>query len=203
MCAPKPLIIYGAGDHGLVVAQAAAAAGWNVVGFLDNQPPASHLHAIPIYQTIPQGVPQENFFVAIGDNMARRRLYGDLAQDDTQLVNVIHPTAWVSPTAILGSGIYVGPQAVINTDAEIGNGVIVNSGATVEHHCVVGPFAHLAPGVAMGGHVWIGALTLVGVGASIRPQVRIGEHCTVGVGAAVVNDLADNRTATGVPAQPK
>ena len=42
---------------------------------------------------------------------------------------------------------------------------------------------------------------LVGVGAVVRPAINIGANVIVGAGAAVVSDVSDALTVTGVPAR--
>jgi sugar O-acyltransferase (sialic acid O-acetyltransferase NeuD family) len=205
------LLVYGAGGHGLVVADAAAAAGWRVLGYADNNPKAKAGGPWPLLsaQALAElgepgepGDPGVAAIVAIGDNLHRQRLAQELVQQGRTLATVIHPGARVSSLASLGRGVYVGPGAIINAGAEVGDGAIINSGAIVEHHCRIGPYAHLAPGAALGGNVRIGALTLIGLGARVLPVVGIGERCIIGAGAVVIRDVGDGHTLVGVPARP-
>jgi UDP-N-acetylbacillosamine N-acetyltransferase len=198
----RKLYVYGAGGHGLVVAESAVAAGWEVAGFLDEQPQTTLVGRWRVYPSIPAEAAGQAVAVAVGDNMARRRLTADIAQTGLQLTQIIHPTAWVSPTAILGRGVFIGPQAVINGQANIEDGVIINSSAVVEHHCVVGGYSHVAPRAVLCGNVRVGEMCLIGAGATVKPGIAIGDDCTVGVGAAVVSDLDHNQTVVGVPARP-
>ena len=197
-----PIYVYGAGGHGLVLAEAAEAAGTKVVGFIDESPQVSSIGKWRI-RTEPAGDGRaRGVIVAIGDNMARRRIASDIVQTGLKLVSVIHPAACVSPSAIIGQGVYIGAGAVVNGQSQIENGAIVNTGAIVEHHCVVGAFAHIGPGAILAGGVQIGSLSLVGAGAVVRPEVRIGEDCNVGAGAVVVSDIPNGQTVAGVPAEP-
>jgi sugar O-acyltransferase (sialic acid O-acetyltransferase NeuD family) len=199
----RPLLVYGAGGHGLVVAEAAAAAGWEVRGFIDDG--AEDGQTLGGWSVLRPGEEPDAdaaVIVAIGDNGARRRVAERLVQAGARLVNVVHPTAWVSASARLSSSVYVGPHAAVNGEAEVGDGVIINTGAIVEHHCRIGGFAHVGPGAAMAGRVRLGALSLLGVNAAVRPDAWIGEGCTVGAGAVVVGDVPDGLTVAGVPAKP-
>jgi acetyltransferase-like isoleucine patch superfamily enzyme len=213
------LLVLGAGGHGQVVAEAAHVQGWRVVGFLDDQ--------IPVGQVVGRwGVVNQNdhttaaVIVAIGDNAVRGQLQQRTAPGNAPgnapgitpgsapapapgrvMATVVHPTACVSPSAVLGAGVFVGPHAIINAQAVIADGVIVNSGAIVEHDCRIGAFAHIAPGAALGGGVQVGSHTLVGLGSSLLPGVRIGDRAIIGVGAAVVRDVPAHVTVVGVPAR--
>jgi sugar O-acyltransferase (sialic acid O-acetyltransferase NeuD family) len=203
-----PLIIYGAGGHGQVVADAAAEGGWRVLGFVDDDPPGNsrggHSGAGD-WPHLDKSALQDRrnlIIVAIGDNAQRHRIAAHLADAGCNLANVIHPSASVSTRAALGRGVFIGPRAVVNAGATIGDGCIINSGAIVEHHCRIGNFAHIAPGAVLGGAAQIGALTLVGLSATVLPVVRIGAHCIIGAGAAVIDDVGDDHTMVGVPARP-
>lgn len=196
------LVIYGAGGHGLVVADAAVASGWRVEGFIDDNATASSVAGRPVWRRLTDAPSAAAVIVAIGDNASRRRLLESLLASNTPLASVVHPSAIVSPTATIGPGVFVGPLAVVNALARLDFGAIVNSGAIVEHHNRIGTCAHIAPGATLAGGVEVGALALVGAGASVRPRVRIGANATVGAGSAVVADAPDGETIVGVPAKP-
>lgn len=197
-----PLLIYGAGGYGLVVAEAASAAGWRVRGFLDDQRPVESVGTWRVFNGVPEDAAGAAVIIAIGDNMARRRIAADMVSAGLRLVSVVHPTAWISPSAIIGQGVYVGAKAVINGQAQIDNGAIINTAAVVEHHCRVAGFAHIAPNVVLMEHVTVGALALVGPGAVVKTEITIGEDARVGAGAAVVGDVIKNEAVAGVPAKP-
>lgn len=194
------LVVYGAGGHGTVVADAAQCAGTRVLGFLDDRDAAT---LAPAEQMLDQNDPRlagAAFIPAIGDNDARRSVFARIEQLGGTVVNIVHPSAAVSPSATLGRGVYIGPQAVVNAHATVGDGCIVNTAAVVEHHCTLGAFVHMAPGAVLGGGVHIGAGTLLGLGCRVLPRVSIGARCVVGSGAVVTRPAEDAHTLLGVPA---
>lgn len=195
----RPIVIYGAGAHGRVVADAAEAAGWCVVGFLDDNPRDVKVGRWPLLDPASRQAMDAFMVIGIGDNGHRRAVSTRDGSMGWRLQSVVHPAAWVSPTARLGRGCFVGAMAVVNTEAELGDGVIVNTGAVVEHHNVIGAYAHIAPNAVLGGQVRIGDDTLVGIGASVLPKLSVGARCVVGAGAAVVKDVDDEHTVIGVP----
>lgn len=193
-----PLVIYGAGDHGQVVADAARAGGWQVLGFLDDaQPSAGRVLLDPDDPLLAAAV----FIAAVGDNAARLVITLRLLEQGRSLANVIHPDATVSADAQLGRGVYVGPRAVVGPGAQLGDAVIVNSAAVVEHHCVLHDAVHVAPAAVLAGRVTAGPCTLIGLGANIIPKVTLGEHCVIGAGSVVIRDAPDRTTLLGVPAR--
>lgn len=139
--------------------------------------------------------------VAIGANQVRDRLGRRLEEAGFELVSVVHPRAWLSPSARLGSGVVVMAGAVVNACASIGDLAIINSGATVDHDCVIGRAAHVAPQCGLAGCVRVGDRALLGVGTKVIPGVSIGADATVGAGSVVVRDLREQALAMGVPAR--
>jgi UDP-perosamine 4-acetyltransferase len=213
---PLPLVLIGGGGHALVVAEAAHLAQLPIAGFLDDNP-AAPLAAILIDLPHPFPVPAHlgtleathqltgrHWIIATGDLAHRRSMLRALGTG-RELIHsaraVIHPTAYISPSAVVGAGAFVGPKCVVQARARIGAHAIINSGAIVEHDCVIEENAHIAPGAALGGGVHVGHDTLVGLGARVLPLVRIGAGCVVGSGAVVTQHVSDHAKVVGVPAR--
>jgi len=197
--APGNLVIFGAGDHGRVVAEAAELAGWSVVGFLDDAVEPGT--AVGRWDVLTER-PDVPIIVAVGDNGDRERVLAGLVDQGATLASVVHPTAFVSPSAELGDGVFIGPMAVVHAEAMVGLGAVVNSHAIVEHHGQLHRCAHLAPNAALCGRVTVGQQSLIGAGAVVLPAVAVGSRAIVGAGAVVRADVDDGETVVGNPATP-
>lgn len=197
------LLIFGAGGHGRVVADAALlAGGWSRVIATDRDPQRCRGELLPGVGLLPvaQAVERADaIHVAIGDAASRRREAAMLAA--RPLATVIHPRASVSAYAAIGAGCFVAAQAVVAAGARLERAVIVNHGAVVDHDVQVGEFCHVAPLAALGGGAWIGANVLVGSGACVLPRVRVDGDITIGAAAAVREHLAQPGRYAGVPAR--
>jgi acetyltransferase EpsM len=212
----RPLVVVGGGEHARVVVEAAAAEGsWEPTGYTEVDDLAGRPRPAVGGDPLPCLGTDDAFARALGamDLAARPWLvlgFGGSGAARAEAVRafnpqarwatVIHPAAWVSPSATLGAGVVVLAAAVVNAGAVVGDHVIVNSGAVVEHDVHIGAHAHIAPGATIGGGATIGEGAFVGLGASVRDHVRVGDRATVGMGAAVVADVADDAVVTGVPA---
>lgn len=191
---PGAIVIYGAWYFGRVVEEAAIAAGWDVLGFVDPEPPAD----VTTLQTVPPGVPA---IVAIGDNRTRAEVSAALAEQGRPLATVVHPEAYVSPSASLGAGSYVAEFAVVRTGAVVAGGVVLQAGCVVSHDCRLQAHASFGPNAVAASKVRIGLRTVVGAGAAIAPGLVIGQDSTVAAGAAVFKDAGDNVSLVGNPAR--
>lgn len=197
------ILLVGGGGHALVVAEAALAAGRRLVGFLDDSADAR-------LKTVTKRVGglalldnedisrRHEIILAVGDLRLRAALLPRLRG---AVATVVHPRAFVSPSATIGQGAFVAPGAVVHSRASVGEHCTVNSGAIVEHDVTLGANSHAAPGAALGGEVAVGEGTLIGLGARVLPGVRVGRGCVVGAGAVVIQDTADGVCLVGVPAR--
>ena len=206
------LLILGAGGHAKVVAETAIATGlYSQVAFLDDRCSGPYqrpfLLGFPVLGTLTLALEpahREQFAsasVAFGNPTARLQWIEQLDAAGYALPVLIHPTAWVSRSAQLGSGSVVFAQASVQALASIGVGAILNTGCSVDHDAQLAGGVHICPGAHLAGEVYVGARSWIGIGASVIQQVRIGSDVTVGAGAAVVRDLPDGVTAVGVPAR--
>jgi len=201
------LLILAAGGHAKVVAETALAAGAAThIAFLDDRPlnPVLGWPVLgPLEQALEPSI-QEHFpaaLVAIGHAATRLRWLTQLHSAGYELPLLIHPSAWVSPSAQIGPGSVVFAHATVQAQAVIGTGAILNTGCSVDHDAQLADGLHICPGARLAGEVHVGARSWIGIGATVIQQVRIGADVTVGAGAAVLRDLPDGVTAVGVPAR--
>lgn len=194
----RPLLIIGAGGQGRVVSEIAKLCGYQKIGFLDD---ADGHNTVGRVLDFVQHIETCDFFVAIGNNTVRKRIFCDLENYGAKIISLIHPNAVISETAEIGKGTAVMAGAVINANAKIGKGVIVNTCSSVDHDCVIGSFCHIAVGARVCGTVTVDDGTWIGAGATIINNISICKDCTVGAGAVVVKDLNRPGTYVGVPAK--
>lgn len=205
---PERIVIFGAGGHARVVIDAIERAGLYQIALLadaDEALTGTTLKTYPVcserdgFAAAQGGV--VHAFVAIGRNETRKRIAHRARECGFRLATVVHPSAVVSSSAVLGAGTLVMPCSVVNADAVVGADVIVNTGAIIEHDCRVGDHTHISPRATLCGGVQIGDEVLVGAGAVVLSGVKVGSRATVGAGAVVVSDVPDGATAKGVPAR--
>lgn len=200
------LLILGAGGHGRVVAETAIAAGLSVAGFLDEDP--SLLRQRPLGLPVLGNTDTLNQTDAaalgfgVGRNSTRLALLHRFAISRWSLPWIIHPRAWLSPSAVVGPATVVMANASVQTACQLGAAVIINTNASVDHDCVLADGVHVSPGAHLAGNVTVGESTHIGIGASVIEGIRIGANCLIAAGAVVVQDVPDGQRVAGVPARP-
>jgi len=209
MSAKPRLLIYGAGGHGKVVADAALGSdSYDVQGFLDDDREkwSQQVLGLPVLggveclRTLGSG---DLIGLGIGSNERRGKVVEELTARGVPLATIVHPSAVIASGAQLGQGTFVGPLALVHTDAHVGRGCIINSGAIVEHDNALGDWVHVGPGASLAGNVCVGTGTQIGMGARVLPGVKVGEWAVVGAGAVVTRELMPRVVAAGIPARVK
>ena len=137
--------------------------------------------------------------VALGNPLKRVAVAAKIRDAGLRLLNAVHPSAVVMPTACLGVGIMIGATAVVNTNAKVGDNVIINTGAVVEHDCVLGEGSAVSPGAHLGGRATLGSFAFVATGAMVLSRVKVGEAAVIAAGSVVTRDVAPHTLIMGVP----
>ena len=143
----RKLLILGAGGYGRTVADVARQLGiYEKIGFLDDGRTGPEvLGACEEYPLFCDE--NTEVYPAFGNNSVRSQWLERLTEEDIPVATLVHPSAYVSPTAKLGQGVVVLPMAVVNTGCMVEDGCILNIGSLVDHDCVLERCVHMCPGV--------------------------------------------------------
>lgn len=149
-----------------------------------------------------------DYLIAMGiggyrNNDLRIRLFKMIKQLGYRFINVIHPSAIISKSSVLGEGVVVFPGVVINTEVKIGNNSIIATGSTIDHESIIGDNVLISAGVTIGAYTEISDNCLVALGAKVISGVKVGQNSLIAAGAVVVNNINDGDIVFGVPAKKK
>lgn len=206
----KSFVIWGCAGHAKVLVSLVESQSGRVLAFFDNKKVTSILIGTPVYfgetgfnMWIREGVDVSNVIglVAIGGQRgnARINIQNIFRSAGLKLDPLIHPTAFVCKTAILGDGSQVLAQAVVAADSKVGDACIVNHKASIDHECVLGDGVHLAPSATLCGCVTVGDNVMIGAGAVVLPRLKIGSNSIIGAGAVVTKDVPARSVIVGNP----
>ena len=141
----KQLLILGAGGFGQMAKETALELGYEQVVFLDDAADGEDV----IGRCCDYILRHEEYPVAVaafGNNKTRLYWTDKLLEAGYQVPAMVHPSAVVSPSAVLESGCFVMQRAVVNTHTRIERAALINSGAVVDHDSVVCAGAHVGLG---------------------------------------------------------
>jgi UDP-N-acetylbacillosamine N-acetyltransferase len=142
----KKLLILGAGGYGKTVADLAVQLGYyDKIAFLDDSQTGEHiLGKCGVFAAFADG--KTEMYPAFCNNTVRTQWLRSLLDAGVCVPELIHPRAYVSPTAKIGVGTVVLPMAVVNTGVTVKEGCIINIGVLIDHDSVIEEGCHLAPG---------------------------------------------------------
>lgn len=195
------IVIYGGGGHGKSVLELVQAMGeYHVVGFVDDGLRAGEkilgVKVLGGGEKLPElyakGVRlAANAVGGIGNIKVRLKVFQKIRDIGFKCPVLVHPTAYIEPSAELSEGVQVFPHAYVGSDVKVGYGSIINTGAIVSHDCQLGDYVNISPGAVLAGGVQIGAESLVGMGVTINLMVNVGRGARLGNGATVKEDVPD------------
>lgn len=129
------------------------------------------------------------------------RLFEFAASLNVDMLNVLHPTATIAPSATVGSGVFMAANTHIGTGTTVGRNVVIYTGSSIDHDSQIGNNVVIAPGVRTSGQVTIEDGAYISTGAIITSGCTVGCGAIVGAGATVLHDVAPATLALGTPAQ--
>jgi len=140
--------------------------------------------------------------LAVGDRFlpVRLQLIEAIRVSGLQAVNAVHRTAWISPSATLGDGIYAGPNVTIHAGASISDFCVIWTGSIIEHDNRIGENVFIAPSVTTAGYTEVERDVFIGIGAVVL-RAKIGALATVAAGSLVTKDVAARTLVMGSPAK--
>lgn len=159
--------------------------------------------AIPEVLQLDEFIPADNEVYILGPTTPTRAVLAAEVQRRFAITftKLVHPTAYVSPLASLGEGVFVGANSVIGPGAKLADHVFVNRGVTIGHDTCIGSFSRIQPGSNLGGLSHIGRGVTVGIGATLIERLVVGDDAFIGAGAVVTADVATSVLVVGIPAK--
>lgn len=149
-CMGKRLLILGAGGHGKVVREVALS-----IVDENNKPVYEAIDFLDDYSTEAVGKisdlekfsnSYDEAFCGIGNNDVRKNTLDQIKKSGLSIPVLIHPSAYISATALVEEGTVIEPKAIVNTNSIIHEGCIISVGSIVDHDVEIGEFSHVNAG---------------------------------------------------------
>ena len=208
----QKLVILGAGGHArevldVIDAVNAEKPSFEILGFIVEpgfQKPGTLINDVPVlgyFDSLEQKRDQFKAVCGVGFSAPRYRVVQKALQSGIEFVNLIHPDALLTRWVTLGSGVIITAGCILTNQITIGDHVHLNRQANISHDNLLEDFVTVSPGVNLSGNVTLKQGSFIGTGANIIEGKTVGAWSRVGAGAAVIEDIPDNVTAVGVPAE--
>lgn len=145
--------------------------------------------------------PGQRAILALGDGRLRLRIAAGLEAAGVEFLTLVHPTAYVAPTAVLGPGCVLAPFAFVGPMAQLGRHVVLNTYASIGHDAQAGAGTTLSPYACINGGARLGEGVFLGSQAVVTPGVSVGDISKVAAGATVTSDAPAGSLLVGNPAR--
>ncbi|TAA72864.1 NeuD/PglB/VioB family sugar acetyltransferase [Planococcus salinarum] len=204
----KDIYIVGAGTYGEAMYELAEILGYKINDFYDED--ESKLHNLIMGSKVigkfsdlsAQEVKNKQFIVAIGNNEVRYNIMSKINELEGITPTLIHPAAFVSPSAEIGKGVYIQANAYLWTKVKIDDYCIISPGVVIAHHTSIGKACLISTLTGVGASIKIGEKVFIGMGCMIVTGISyIVESSIIGAGAVVINNIHRSGTYIGVPAK--
>ncbi len=211
----KQIIIIGGIGNGTVIADAISdtvrqgRADLEILGFLnDRQPKGSTLENYPVLgslQDIEHFIRLGCYFVytiyRIDGQEERIALFDSLHIPPEQLITFVHPSAYVAPSATIGSGSIIMPLCAISAGAQIGMNCLLMASTTVGHNSILADHCHLAAQSCISSSVTLRVGVHIGLNATVGDNLEIGQYSTLGMGSVLLKNIPPQQIWVGNPAR--
>lgn len=203
------VVIIGAGGFGLEALQYARdanAQGWpyRVAGFIDDTVTVGtevDAGLLVMGTSYDKALMAGQVIIAVGDPNGRAALAARVHASGGRLVTLVHPTAYVAPSATLGAGSLLCPFTLVGVRAVVGQNVAMNAYASVGHESSAGDHSVLSPYTAMLGRTRLGECCYVATHGTVAPGVSVGRGSKVSAGSVVMRDADPGSMLVGNPAK--
>ena len=130
------------------------------------------------------------------------QFYQDLWKiNHSEFANIIHPSAVVSSTVTIDSGLQMEPLSVIAPYTKIGFGVNIGRNCSIGHHNIIGDFCSIYLGANLAGSTKVGEGSTIGPGCTIFSNIEIGSNTIIGGGSVLTKNIPSGVLAFENPCQ--
>ncbi|PAF45168.1 hypothetical protein [Helicobacter sp. 11S02596-1] len=139
--------------------------------------------------------------IAIGNVIARYKIYHLLKARGVKFYNLISPKAFITHLDHIGEANVIGPFSSLAYNARLGNANLINSGCAIGHDSVIGNYNVIGSFSGFGGFSSLGDGNYLGTRITLLPKAKVGNNNKISAGSIVFRRLKDNVLAFGNPAE--
>ena len=139
-------------------------------------------------------IKEEDYFVlALGNYKVKRQVVCERKRRGGKFITLVHPTANVAKTALIGEGNILDPFTIVGPNVKLGNFNLLTSQSIISHDCVVGDYNFFATSLLCGYNV-VGDDNYFGIRGTTLPDISIGNRNVIQAGMIVDKNVEDDST---------
>ncbi len=177
---------------------------FSIKGFLSDGPSnISDLGYPPVLGTVAGYEIQSSdvFFCGIGKVTDRKRTVEIILAKGGRFINLIHPTAIISPSAKVGIGVAIKAYCSLSSDVQVDDFTYFQSSVILGHDVHIGRYCQVNSFAFFAGYVRVHDLCTISAGANLIQNVVVEEQAIVGMGSVVLKRVKAGTTVFGMPAR--
>lgn len=201
----EKIIVIGAGGHAAEIGDYFSYAHkvvngfpYSIIGYIDDAPETYSRYAFtaPYLGGIKHHQVQQDvkYIMGIANLNYRRPIIERFMQEGAAFATFIHPTATVSPSATIGSGVVIALHVNIGPNVVIGNHTIINSRCSIGHDTQIGDYNFLTPNVCFSGFTKVGNENMFGINSATIPGIEVGSRNKIMAGMTLDKNVGDDET---------
>jgi sugar O-acyltransferase (sialic acid O-acetyltransferase NeuD family) len=141
------------------------------------------------------------FFCAIGNLKDRLKTVNIILDKGGNFINLIHPTAVISPSVRLGIGIGIKAFCVLASDVSVEDFTFLQSSVIMGHDVKIGKFCQINSFSFFAGYCNVGDGVAINAGAKLIQNSVVEDNATVGMGGVILRKVKKGTTVFGNPAK--
>lgn len=165
----QPLLVYGTSSFSHVVVELAKLLEYRIAGFIDDYSQrGSNIYSSE--SAFARFTPSKcGIVLAVGykDLPKRKLLLDGILRRGFDMPNLIHPTSYISNSAVIGSGNIVMANVVVDSFAVIKDGCVLWPQAALNHHSLINSNTFCSPASVVCGNAEVGHSTFLGASSVV------------------------------------
>lgn len=145
--------------------------------------------------------PDDVFFCGIGKVSDRKKTVEIILNKGGKFINLIHPTAVISPSVKLGIGVGIKAFCVLASDVTVEDFTFMQSSVIMGHDVHIGKFCQINSFAFFAGYSRVHDLVSINAGVKLIQKAVVEEGAIVGMGSVVLNKVKKGTTVFGIPAK--
>lgn len=141
------------------------------------------------------------FFCGVGRVDIRKKCVNMIIAKGGVFINLIHPSAVISPSVKLGTGVGVKAFCVLASDVEISDYAFLQSSVVIGHDVKIGKYSQINSFSFFAGKTIIKDEVFIGAHSKFLQGVVVEEFSSVGIGSLVIKKVPKNTKVFGPPAK--